>query len=187
MGTCNGVLSSCSTFGFAMESRCHLGKTIVYDTVSNLSWGVDLRSHPIASMIETILADPWPPAEELGREVPEAVPQEDCVVSFSFDNRCSPFRSLALFISPLPLLLILRSSVADTHHTGMLQLGVWGFRVTRNEHQEFTAIRLYRVPNGRIQDPVILPLLSLTKRQSANTINALHLEGAPNIPYAPSP
>ena len=86
MGTCNGVLSSCSTFGFAMESRCHLGKTIVYDTVSNLSWGVDLRSHPIASMIETILADPWPPAEELGREVPEAVLQEDCAVSFSFNN-----------------------------------------------------------------------------------------------------
>lgn len=66
-----------------MESRCHLGKTIVYDTVSNLSWSVDLRSHPVANMIETILADPWPPAEELGREVPEAVPQDDdCVVSF---------------------------------------------------------------------------------------------------------
>lgn len=66
-----------------MESRCHLGKTIVYDTVSNLSWSVDLRTHPIANMIDIVLADPWPPAEELGREVPEAVPQEDdCVVRF---------------------------------------------------------------------------------------------------------
>jgi lipase ATG15 len=70
-----------------MESRCHLGKTVVYDTVSNLSWSVDLRSHPISNMIETILADPWPPAEELGREVPEAVTQDDCVVSFSFSPR----------------------------------------------------------------------------------------------------
>jgi lipase ATG15 len=66
-----------------MESRCHLGKTIVYDAVSNLSWGVDIRKHAIVNMIETVLADPWPPAEELGREVPEAVPQDDCVVSFS--------------------------------------------------------------------------------------------------------
>jgi len=93
MGTCTGVLSSCSIAGYALETRCHQGKTIVYDTVSNLSWRVDLRSHPIANMIETILADPWPPAEELGREVPEAVPQDDdCVVSFSFDDQCSPFR-----------------------------------------------------------------------------------------------
>lgn len=84
MGTCNGILSSCYVAGYALESRCHLGKTIVYDTVSNLSWGVDLRTHPIANMIDTILADPWLPAEELGREVPEAAPQDDCVVSFSF-------------------------------------------------------------------------------------------------------
>jgi len=88
MGTCNGVFSSCSIAGYALESRCHLGKTIVYDTVSNLSWGVDLRSHPIINMIEKVLADPWPPAEELGREVPEAVSQgDDCVVSLSFIDR----------------------------------------------------------------------------------------------------
>ena len=91
MGTCNGVLSSCYVAGCAMESRCHLGKTIVYDTVSNLSWSVDLRTHPIAIMIETVLADPWPPAEELGREVPEAVSQDDCVVSFR--STLSPPRS----------------------------------------------------------------------------------------------
>ena len=88
MGTCTGILSSCSIAGYALESRCHQGKTIVYDTVSNLSWSVDLRSHPIVNMIETILADPWPPAEELGREVPEAVPQgDDCVVSSPLDDR----------------------------------------------------------------------------------------------------
>jgi len=102
MGTCTGVLSSCAIAGYALESRCHQGKTIVYDTVSNLSWRVDLRSHPVANMIETILADPWPPAEELGREVPEAVAQgDDCVVSFPFDDQWPPFRPLAPS-SPIP-------------------------------------------------------------------------------------
>ena len=128
MGTCNGVLSSCSITGFAMESRCHLGKTIVYDTVSNLSWSVDLRSHPIANMIETILADPWPPAEELGREVPEAVPQgDDCVVSDSSNDVLSSLpRSSRTTFYPVSL-INLPSLIADTGHTGMLQLGVWGF------------------------------------------------------------
>ena len=70
----------------------------MYDTVSNLSWSVDLRTHPIANMIEKILADPWPPAEELGREVPEAVPQDDdCIVSFSSNDRCSPSLCLVPF------------------------------------------------------------------------------------------
>jgi len=101
MGTCNGVFSSCYIAGFALESRCHLGKTIVYDTVSNLSWSVDLRTHPIANMIEKVLADPWPPAEELGREVPEAVPQDDdCIVSFPSNE----WRSSFLCIVPFCLL-----------------------------------------------------------------------------------
>ena len=116
MGTCNGLFSSCYIAGYALESRCHLGKTIVYDTVSNLSWGVDLRTHPVANMIDKILADPWPPAEELGREVPEAVTQDDCVVSFSFHDQRSPSSPLLLsacFLqlyaldrvsSPLPLI-----------------------------------------------------------------------------------
>lgn len=86
MGTCNGVFSSCYVTGFAMESRCHLGKTIVYDTVSNLSWSVDLRTHPVSTMIETVLADPWPPAEAVGREVPEALPEDDdCVECYSWE------------------------------------------------------------------------------------------------------
>lgn len=98
MGTCNGVFSSCYAAGYALESRCHLGKTIVYDTVSNLSWRVDLRTHPIANMIDTVLADPWPPAEELGREVPEAVTQDDCIVRLF---QCSLFRFL-LFPARFP-------------------------------------------------------------------------------------
>ncbi|KAJ7471489.1 alpha/beta-hydrolase [Mycena galericulata] len=85
MGTCNGVLSSCALAGYAMESRCHLGKSIVYDTVSNLSWNVDVRTHGIVNVIEKVLSDPWPPAVEAGREVPEALYEEDCVECFSWD------------------------------------------------------------------------------------------------------
>ncbi|TDL17406.1 alpha/beta-hydrolase [Rickenella mellea] len=88
MGTCNGVLSSCALGGYAMESRCHLGTSIIYDTVSNLSWSVDVRTHGIVAVIDKVLSDPWDPALEVGREVPEAVADgDDCVVSecYSWD------------------------------------------------------------------------------------------------------
>ncbi|KAJ6545095.1 alpha/beta-hydrolase [Mycena vulgaris] len=85
MGTCNGVLSSCALGGYAMESRCHLGTSIVYDTVSNLSWGVDVRLHGIVNVIDKVLSEPWPPAVEVGREVPEAHEQEDCVECYSWE------------------------------------------------------------------------------------------------------
>jgi len=85
MGTCNGVLSSCALGGYAMESRCHLGKSIVYDTVSNLSWSVDVRKHGIVNVIEKILSVPWAPSEEIGREVPEAMYEEDCVECYSWE------------------------------------------------------------------------------------------------------
>ncbi|KAL1738713.1 alpha/beta-hydrolase [Schizophyllum fasciatum] len=78
MGTCNGVLSSCALGGYAMETRCHLGKSIVYDTVSNLSWAVDIRTHTIVNVIEKLLNEPWPPSVEVGRDVPEAVSEDDC-------------------------------------------------------------------------------------------------------------
>lgn len=66
--------------------RCHLGKSIVYDTVSNSSWSVDVRTHGIVNVIERLLADPWPPSVEIGREVPEAVAETDCVVSIDIVN-----------------------------------------------------------------------------------------------------
>jgi lipase ATG15 len=110
MGTCNGVLSSCALAGFAMESkyvgvpsllryslsdrafisRCHLGASIIYDTVSNLSWGVDVRTHGIVNVIEKVLNDSWPPAVEVGREVPEAHPEDDCVVRVFPIALCAP-------------------------------------------------------------------------------------------------
>ncbi|KAJ7865652.1 alpha/beta-hydrolase [Mycena olivaceomarginata] len=85
MGTCNGVLSSCALAGFAMESKCHLGASIIYDTVSNLSWGVDVRTHGIVNVIEKVLNDSWLPAVEVGREVPEAHPEDDCVECYSWE------------------------------------------------------------------------------------------------------
>ena len=102
MGTCNGVLSSCAIAGYAMESRfvvvvfhimsdqptrpkcrCHLGKSIIYDTVSALSWSVNVRNHGIVTVIENVLNNTWAPSEEIGREVPEAKVEDDCVVSHS--------------------------------------------------------------------------------------------------------
>lgn len=71
-----------------MESKCHLGRSIVYDTVSEYSWSVDVRTHTIVNVIEKLLAKPWPPSMEGGREVPEAVAEEDCVVS-SFAPSCA--------------------------------------------------------------------------------------------------
>lgn len=85
MGTCNGVLSSCALGGYAMETRCHLGKSIVYDTVTNASWVVDIRTHGIVSVIERLLSDPWPASVEVGREVPEATVELDCLECFSWD------------------------------------------------------------------------------------------------------
>ncbi|EGN98807.1 hypothetical protein SERLA73DRAFT_54759 [Serpula lacrymans var. lacrymans S7.3] len=85
MGTCNGILSSCALSGYAMETRCHLGKSIVYDTVSNLTWSVDIRTHGIVSVIDNLLSKPWLPSQEVGREVPIAEPETDCVDCYSWE------------------------------------------------------------------------------------------------------
>ena len=91
--------------GSGTSYRCHLGKSIVYDTVSNLSWGVDIRTHTIGTVIEKLLSDPWPPSEEQGREVPEPMTEDDCVAS---ELRC----------------FYPRSSVLIYFGTGMLQLAI---------------------------------------------------------------
>ncbi|KAH8831375.1 alpha/beta-hydrolase [Flagelloscypha sp. PMI_526] len=85
MGTCTGVLSSCALGGYAMESKCHTGVTIVYDTIQNLSWSSDVRTHTIGTIIERLLSEPWAPSEEIGREVPEPTPQDDCVECYRWD------------------------------------------------------------------------------------------------------
>src|SRR5712671_993340 len=80
MGTCTGSFSTCGVAGYAMESRCHIGNIIEYDTVTELSWAVRLTNHPIATVIDNVLSKAWPAAEKQGREVPEFKRQDDCVV-----------------------------------------------------------------------------------------------------------
>jgi lipase ATG15 len=62
-----------------METRCHLGKSIVYDTVGKLGWKVDVRKHVIREVITNVLEaeEEW----EEGRKVPLARDEEDCIVS----------------------------------------------------------------------------------------------------------
>ena len=57
MGTCTGIRSFCSLGGFALESRCHLGQVILYDTVQKLKWSVDARTHGIKVVVDKLLAD----------------------------------------------------------------------------------------------------------------------------------
>lgn len=70
-GLCTGTISTCGIAGFALESRCHTGKTIRYDTVGRLGWSVDIRTHPIHVVVEQLLKEDWgvkPP--ELGSSAP---------------------------------------------------------------------------------------------------------------------
>jgi hypothetical protein len=84
--------------GYAMESRCHLGNIIEYDTVTNLSWSVRLTTHPIATVIEEVLSKPWTAAEEQGLEVPAFKRQDDCIVSvLSLDSVLVPDLLAGLF------------------------------------------------------------------------------------------
>ena len=57
MGTCTGVASFCSIGGFALETRCHLGQVILYDTVQELKWSVNARNHGIKVVVDNLLAD----------------------------------------------------------------------------------------------------------------------------------
>ncbi|EIW83926.1 alpha beta-hydrolase [Coniophora puteana RWD-64-598 SS2] len=85
MGTCNGILSSCALGGYALETGCHLGKSIVYDTVSQYGWSVDIRTHGVVNVIDKVLGEPWKPSEDMGRHVPEAAFEKDCVECYSWD------------------------------------------------------------------------------------------------------
>lgn len=60
MGACTGTYSGCYAAGFALESKCHNGLTILYDTVTVKGWAVDVRTHRIGEVINKVLADPWP-------------------------------------------------------------------------------------------------------------------------------
>lgn len=84
-GTCTGFGSPCAQAGFALETRCHLGKSIIFDTVGKLGWRVDVRKHIIRDVIRKVLEIDDIEWEE-GRDVPLARAEEDCVVRFVFES-----------------------------------------------------------------------------------------------------
>ncbi|GAA5976175.1 hypothetical protein JCM10908_005407 [Rhodotorula pacifica] len=70
MGVCStSSISMCGIAGFALESKCHTGKKIVYDTVGKLGWSVDVRTHSIRVIVDNLLKDDWgkKPKEEPAR------------------------------------------------------------------------------------------------------------------------
>lgn len=56
---CTGTLSTCNLVGFALESKCHTGQSIVYDAVGKLGWSVDIRTHRIGVIIDKLLVADW--------------------------------------------------------------------------------------------------------------------------------
>jgi lipase ATG15 len=54
--------------GFALESKCHTGQTIIYDAVGKLGWAVDIRTHRIGTLIERLLIPDWDKEEASGKE-----------------------------------------------------------------------------------------------------------------------
>lgn len=66
-----------------METRCHLGQVIRYDTVSKSKWSVDVRTHGIAVIIEKLLAEDWDEEGSSQGGVPPFYDESDCVVSSS--------------------------------------------------------------------------------------------------------
>jgi hypothetical protein len=47
----------CAVGGFALESRCHTGQVILYDTVQKLGWSVDVRNHGIRVVVDRLLGE----------------------------------------------------------------------------------------------------------------------------------
>ncbi|CCM04561.1 uncharacterized protein FIBRA_06742 [Fibroporia radiculosa] len=82
MGVCNGVSSACAIGGYAMETRCHLGNIIRYDTVSKLGWGVSVRNHGIRVIVDMLSAE-WD-SDNPGA-VPDLFEEEDCVDCFNWE------------------------------------------------------------------------------------------------------
>ncbi|KAL4067694.1 alpha beta-hydrolase [Scleroderma citrinum] len=87
-GACTGVTSLCAQAGYALETRCHLGKTIVYDTVAKLGWHVDVRNHAIDGLILNVLDidRPWPDVNDgKERDVPTAREEDHCIDCYKWE------------------------------------------------------------------------------------------------------
>jgi len=82
-GTCTGISSPCTFAGYALETHCHLGKSIIYDTVGRFHWQVDVRHHVIKEIITRVLEEEgeW----EHGRDVPIARVEDNCVDCYKWE------------------------------------------------------------------------------------------------------
>ena len=82
MGTCTGFGSSCNAAGVALETRCHLGQTVKYDTITQLGWSANVMHHGIAGVVDGVLAREdidWA-GNGVNGSVPVPAPETDCVV-----------------------------------------------------------------------------------------------------------
>lgn len=85
-GACTGFGSPCTHAGYALETRCHLGKSIIFDTVGKLGWSVDVRHHVIKEVVLNVLGTEvwWGDEDEDGGgdkiNVPKAIIEEGCIV-----------------------------------------------------------------------------------------------------------
>ncbi len=83
MGTCTGVSSTCGITGIAIETRCHLGQVIRYDTVTKLGWSANVIHHGIQALIDGVLSRDdidWGDSVGKNQTVPALTTEEDCVV-----------------------------------------------------------------------------------------------------------
>lgn len=59
MGTCTGQTSLCGSAGYAMESVCHAGQVVVYNTTGLLGWSSNIATHRIANLVDDLLTEHW--------------------------------------------------------------------------------------------------------------------------------
>ncbi|KAG9095272.1 hypothetical protein FRC06_009968 [Ceratobasidium sp. 370] len=99
IGVCTGPSSLCYVGGYALETKCHLGQTIVYDTVTALHWSVNIKAHFITTITEQLLNEDWSEKVRKGRrwwwrvppdngkriEVPEPTEDEDCTECYTWE------------------------------------------------------------------------------------------------------
>ncbi|KAF8236256.1 alpha/beta-hydrolase [Tricholoma matsutake] len=83
-GVCTGFGSLCAQTGYALETKCHLGKSIVLDTVTKLGWKVTVKNHVIKDVITKVLEVDGVEWED-GRDVPLAQEEVDCVDCYKWE------------------------------------------------------------------------------------------------------
>ncbi|KAJ2048093.1 putative lipase atg15 [Coemansia sp. RSA 922] len=78
MGMCTGRTSSCYYAGYALESKCHNGRIMVFDTVARRSWRMDIRHHRINEVLYLVF-EPWGITDPEETIPPLLSEDKDCV------------------------------------------------------------------------------------------------------------